>query len=79
VFDLPLLETLVHAGLDLFAKSVHLVGLSLDESGLSSHDLLVTLLHVPFTFLFLRLESLDLDLVSVGILLLAGELALDLL
>jgi hypothetical protein len=39
----------------------------------------VTLLHVPFAFLFLHLEGLDLDLVSLGVLLLAGELALDLL
>jgi hypothetical protein len=37
----------------------------------------VSLLHVSVTLLFLHLLSLDLDLVSLSILLLAGKLTLD--
>jgi hypothetical protein len=79
VLDLPLLEPFVHAGLDLFAQRVHLVRLLLDQGRLRSHYLLVSLLHVPLALLFLHLLALDLNLVCLGILLLAGKLLLDLL
>lgn len=79
MLDLPLLETLVHAGLDLFAQRVHLVRLLLDQSRLRSHYLLVSLLHVPLALLFFHLLAFDLDLMGLGVLLLAGKLLLDLL
>ena len=72
VFDLPLLEPLVHAGLYLLPECIHLISLLLYEGSLGSHDLLVSLLHVPLTLLFLHLRGLYLDLMGLRILLLAG-------
>ena len=77
MLDLTLLEPLVHASLDLFAKSVHLICLLLNKSGLCSNDLLVSLLHIAVTLLIFHLNRLDLDLVSLSILLLSRELTLD--
>lgn len=79
VLDLSLLEPLVHSGLDLLPERVHLVGLFLDQSGLGSHYLLVTLLHVALALLLFHLLGLDLDLVGLSVLLLSSELLLDLL
>jgi hypothetical protein len=79
VLDLSLLEPLVHPGLDLFAERVHLVGLLLDECGLRRHNLLVALLHIALALLLLHLLGLYLHLVGLSVLLLAGELLLDLL
>jgi hypothetical protein len=77
VLDLSLLQALVHSGFDLFPEGVHLVGLLLNQSRLGCHDLFVPLLHVSFPFLVLHLLSLDLDLVSLSVLLLAGKLSLN--
>ena len=77
VLDLALLESLVHPGLDLFAKGVHLVGLFLNQSCLGGDDLLVALLHVAIALLILHLLRLDLDLMRLRILLLPRELTLD--
>jgi len=77
VLDLTLLESLVHPGLDFFAESIHLIGLFLNECGLGSDNLLVAGLHVAVSLLVLHLDRLDLDLVSLRILLLSCELALD--
>ena len=77
MLDLTLLEPLVHASLDLFAESIHLICLLLNKSGLCSNDLLVSLLHIAITLLIFHLNRLDLDLVSLSILLLSRELTLD--
>ncbi len=79
VFDFALLESLVHASLDLFAKSIHLIRLPLNEGRLSSYNLLVSLLHVALPLFLLHLLALYLNLVRLGILLLACKLLLDLL
>jgi hypothetical protein len=77
VLDLALLQPLIHASLNLLAKSVHLIRLLLNQSGFSSDYLLVALIHVSLPFLVLHLLRLNLDLVRLGVLLLAGKLALD--
>jgi len=77
VLDFSLLKALIHASLNLFTKSVHLIGLLLYQSSFSRNYLLVSLLHVSFTFLFFHLLRLDLNLMSLSILFLAGELALN--
>jgi len=77
MLNLALLESLIHPCLDLFAESVHLVGLLLNESGLCRDDFLVSLLHVAVALLVLHLDGLDLDLVSLCVLLLSCQLALD--
>lgn len=77
MLDFALLESLVHASLDLFAKGVHLVGLFLNQSGLGGDDLLVALLHVAIALLILHLLRLDLDLMCLRILLLPRKLTLD--
>jgi hypothetical protein len=79
MLDLSLLEALIHASLDLLAKRVHLVSLSLNQGSLRSYDLLVSLLHVALSFLVLHLLSLNLDHVSISILLLPRQVALNLL
>lgn len=79
MFDFPLLEPLVHPSLDLLPERVHLVSLSLDQRGLCRDDLLVSRLHVSFALLFLHLLRLDLHLMRLSVLLLPGELSLDLL
>ena len=79
VLYLALLQALVHASLDLLPQSVHLIGLLLDKGGLGSHNLFVALLHVSFALFLLHLLGLNLDLVRLGVLLLAGQLLLDLL
>lgn len=77
VLNLALLESLVHASLNLLAKGVHLVGLFLNQSCLGSNDLLVALLHVAIALLILHLLSLNLDLMSFSILLLSCKLTLN--
>ena len=77
MLDLSLLQALVHSGFDLFPEGIHLVGLLLNQSCLGCHYLFVSLLHVPLTLLVLHLLSLDLDLVSLSVLLLAGKLSLN--
>lgn len=77
MLDFALLESFVHASLDLFAKGVHLIGLFLNQSGLGGDDLLVALLHVAIALLILHLLRLDLDLMRLRILLLPRELTLD--
>ena len=79
VFDFPLLESLVHAGLDLLSQCIHFVGLLLDESGLGSHDLLVALLHVALALFLIHLLGLDLHLMGLCVLLLSCKLLLNLL
>lgn len=65
VFGLSKLEALVQVGLELLLESVHLVLLLLDELGLGSDDLLVSVLHVLLAFLLLELLASNLDLVSL--------------
>lgn len=79
MLDFSLLESFVHASFDLFAKGIHLVGLTLDLGGLGSNDFLVPGLHVSVSLFLFHLLSLDLDLMSLGILLLSSKLLLDLL
>lgn len=79
MLDLALLESFVHASLDLLPERVHLVGLSLDQSGLCRDNLFVTLLHIAVALLLFHLLSLNLNLMGLSVLLLAGELLLDLL
>jgi hypothetical protein len=77
VFDLALLQSLIHACFYLLAKSIHLIGLLLDKGCLSGDNLLMALLHVAIALFILHLLCLDLNLVSLGILLLTGELTLN--
>ena len=79
VLDLSLLQSLVHASLDLLAQCVHLVRLLLNESGLCGDYLLVSALDVSVALLVLHLLSLDLHLMGLSVLLLLGQLLLDLL
>lgn len=79
VLDLPLLESLIHAGLDLLSECIHFVGLPLDQSSLGGHDLLVALLHVALALFLLHLMGLNLHLMGLCVLLLSCELLLDLL
>jgi hypothetical protein len=77
MLDFPLLETFVHASLNLLSEGIHLISLLLYQSCLRCNDLLVSLLHVSISLLFLHLLGFYLDLMCLGILLLAGELALN--
>lgn len=79
MLDLTLLESLVHIGLDLLAKCVHLIGLSLDKCCLGGDYLLVAGLHVALTLVLLHLLGLDLNLMSLCVLLLSSQLLLNLL
>jgi hypothetical protein len=67
VFGLSKLQSLVEVGLKLFLESIHLVLLFLDELGLVSDDLLLSLLHVLFSLQDFELLSLLLDLMGLSI------------
>ena len=77
MLDLSLLQALIHTSLNLLAESIHLVRLFLYQSRLGCHYLFMSLLHVSLTFLLFHLLSLNLNLVSLCVLLLAGELTLN--
>jgi hypothetical protein len=79
VFDLTQLQSFIEVSFQFFLESVHLVLLLLDELGLGSDDLLMSLLHVLFSLNRLQLLALLLDIMSILILLLLREICLDLL
>lgn len=79
MFSFSELQTLIKVGLELLLKGVHLILLLLDKLGFSSDDLLMSILHIFFSFFSFQILASDLDLMSFLILLLLGEVILDLL
>jgi hypothetical protein len=79
VLSLSQLEALVKVGFKLLFERVHLVLLSLDEFSLGSNDFLMSFLHVLLTLFSLKFLASDLNLMGLLILLLLGEVVLDLL
>lgn len=79
VFEFSLLESFAHVALDLLLEGRHLILLFLDEFGFSSHDLLMPVLHVFVPLFFLHGLGLHLNLMSLGILLLLGQVDLNFL
>jgi len=79
MLSLPELQPLVQVRLELLFESIHFILLLLDQFGLRGNDLLLSLLHVLFSLLGLQFLAPDLNLVRVLILLLLGQILLDLL
>ena len=71
---LSLLEPFIHGSLDFLSQSIHLILLLLNELCLNSNNFLMSHLHVLLALLLLHLLTLDLNLMSLCILLLSGKL-----
>ena len=78
MFDLAQLESLVHPALQLLTECIHLVLLLLHESGLSCQYLFVAILQVSLTLPLFQLVGTLLHLVSLLVVLLLGQVLLDL-
>ena len=65
VFDLTQLQSFIEFFFQFFLESVHLVLLLLDELGLGSDDLLMSLLHVLFSLNRFQLLKFLLDIMSI--------------
>lgn len=79
VFDLTQLQSFIEVSFQFLLKSVHLVLLLLDEFGLGSDDLLMSLLHVLFSLCSLKLLTFLLNIMGFLIFLLFGKIRLYLL
>ena len=77
VLLLSLLQVLVHLVFELLAERVHLVLLLLHHLGLCGEDLLVTGFHVKRSLLLLHLVGALLDLMSLLVIFLFGQVLLD--
>jgi hypothetical protein len=78
VLLLARLQMLVHLILQLLTERVHFVLLFLHQIGLRSKNLFVTILHVLLSFFFFNFVRALLDLMSLLIVLLFGQVLLDL-
>lgn len=79
MFNLTLLQTLVHSQFEPLFVSSHLISLFVHELGLRGEDLLMTCVNVLLSLLFLEIVYTALDLVSLLIVLLLCQVCLDLL
>lgn len=73
------LQSFIEVALELLFERVHLVLLLLDELGLCSDDLLMSLLHVLFPLLAFQVLAFNLGFMRLLIILLFAEIGLDLL
>jgi len=78
VLLLALLQILVHLVFELLAQGTHLILLLLHEFGLGCQDLLVSCLHVRVALFLFELVCALLYLMSLLIILLLGQVCLDL-
>lgn len=74
---LAFFKKLVHLILKLLSQSVHFILLFLHELGLSSQYFLMTHLHMIPSFSLLKLISTLLDLMSLLVILLLGQVLLN--
>lgn len=77
VLLLAFFKKLVHLILKLLSQSVHFILLLLHELGLSSQYFLMTHLHMVPSFRLLKLISTLLDLMSLLVILLLGQVLLN--
>ena len=59
------LQPLVEVGLELLFESIHFILLLLDQFGFGSNNLLLSFLHVLFSFFSLQFLTSNLNLVRV--------------
>lgn len=59
------LQPLIEVGLELLFESIHFILLLLDQFGFGSNDLLLSFLHVLFSFFPLQFLAPNLNLVRV--------------
>lgn len=79
MFGLSHLQSLVQVGLELLLECVHLILLFGDQFSLGSDDLLLSFMHVLFTFQLLHLLALHLHFVGLLVIFLLGQGSLHLL
>jgi hypothetical protein len=79
VLGLSQLQSFVKVSLELLLECIHFLLLLCDELGLRSNNFLVTLLHILFSLVNFELLTFRLYLMGLSIILLSGEVSLDLL
>ena len=79
VLGLSELQSFIEVALKLLFERVHLILLLLDELGLCSDDLLMSILHVLFPLLAFQVLAFNLGFMRILIILLFGEISLYLL
>ena len=77
VFNFTQLQAIVHLAFELLAQGVHLVLLLLHQFGFSRKDLFVAGFHMLLSLLLLHLVGTLLNLMSLLVILLFGQVLLD--